>query len=440
MAVRTTRATGDEPGGDAASAGGEQNRRILIRGGALAAVICALAVAVVCIAGRFPGDSMDIAWVAPAREAADESDVDRDAHAGDADWLAGDTWVQSRSGAATGYDAGTGRQVWTYRPPGGSTICAAQADLEQAVMVVTRDDEKRPASDKGQLCTTLAAVDMENGRELWRTPVPAPPREGVPGRFDPQPVTAGGGLAVLAHQGLRAVDVRTGTPRWTAAVPRGCIPAHALPAVRHVGALLACGGTDKGRDGIPQDAELQAAAFDPATGALLWSTPIGDREPATWGEGGAALVSADPLVVDDVSAFFSFSGDGRPNPPIGSRGLDRASAAVDGTRLYTLSGRFVKGVGTRHHALAFDLATGQRVWKTDLDSRVRAFHLQDGRLTVVGDGHELLLFPAVHLYLLDAATGRERDVRSFPFGEDPAGDAFEHEGLLIIGGTAYERS
>lgn len=140
--------------------------------------------------------------------------------------------MRSWSDRATGQDAGTGRQVWEYRPPGNSRICATEADAARSVMVVTRDDENRPAADKRQLCTTLAAVDMKNGREIWRPPVPAVSREKNISDHERALVTAGDGLTVLAHQGLRAIDVSTGTPRWTAAVPPNCVPAHALPAAR----------------------------------------------------------------------------------------------------------------------------------------------------------------------------------------------------------------
>ncbi|MFF1778545.1 PQQ-binding-like beta-propeller repeat protein [Streptomyces virginiae] len=406
------------------------------------ALVCAAAVASVLVAGRFPGDSMDIAWETPADDkATDRGNWDWQTAGAYGDWLAGDTLVQSGSNAATGHDAGTGKQVWEYRPPSSSKICAAEADADHSVMVVTRDDENRPASDKRQLCTTLAGIDMKSGREIWRTPVPAVSREKRPGDHERPPVTAGGGLTVLAHQGLRAIDVRTGTPRWTAAVPPNCVPAHALPAVRHVGALLACGGSEKGPDGVPKDSELHAAAFDSATGALLWSTPLGDREPVSWGEYGAArLVSADPLVVNDVSTIRSFGRDGRPNPPIDSRGMSSFNMAVDDTRLYALDSHYIKKVGNRDTAVAFDLAAGRQVWKTDLDSDGKVFHLQDGRLTVVGKREDMLLIPAVRLYLLDAATGKKRDVRRFHYGETPSGEAFEYKGLLIVGDTAYERS
>ncbi|MER5897486.1 PQQ-binding-like beta-propeller repeat protein [Streptomyces sp. NPDC001876] len=419
----------------------------LIAGGASVVLIGAITAGCLAATQRFPGDSMDIAWKTPADGKASKQ--------GNGAWLDGDTLVRSRSDMVSGYDAGTGKRAWEYRPPGRSQICAAEADLDSSVLLVTRDDETRPASSKRELCTAVAAIDMKNGREIWRAPIPAADSTGG---FEPDPVAAGGGFAVLADKGLRAVDIRTGASRWTAAVPKNCVPGEAAPAKRHVAALLACGDPEKRTSGgIPEDAELHAAAFDPATGALLWSTPFGDREPVSY-DVATSVISADPLVVGyESGAFHSFGSDGRPNPPIdyiGAYGTldgkDPLGSATDGTRLYALAGYYTRGA-TRHRAVAFDLTTGQQVWKTGLDNtRSHGLNLHDGKVTVIvrtsptsARGHQ-------ELYVLDAATGKERDVRSF---HDSVATTriFEYKGLFIGASlsdyeptappfTAYERS
>ncbi|MFJ3723866.1 PQQ-binding-like beta-propeller repeat protein [Streptomyces sp. NPDC090045] len=428
--------------------------RMLIAGGVAVALIGSVAAGCLAVTGRFPGDSMDIAWKTPADGNASKQ--------GNGAWLAGDTLVRSRSDAVTGYDAGSGKRAWEYRPPGRSEICGAEADVDSSVLLVTRDDDTRPASSKRELCTTVAAIDLKNGREMWHAPIPADDDKAT--RFGPNPVAAGGGLAVLADQGLRAVDVRTGEARWTAAVPENCVPGKAAPAKRHVAALLACGDPDKPwRDNTPVGAELHAAAFDPATGALLWSTPFGDREPVSHSVG-TSILSADPLVVSastssgsEHGAFHSFDKDGRPHPPIDFNGaygtLDAKrplGSTTDGTRLYALAGYYKKG-GTRHRAVAFDLATGQQVWKTGLDdSPGVGLNLQDGKVTVIVRTSATSAVANEDLYVLDAATGKQRDVRSFHDSVAPY-KIFEYKGLLIGASlsdyvplpppfTAYERS
>lgn len=101
MATRTTRSSDDGPNGHA-PARRERTSRILIRGGALVAPMCAVTAAYVFVAGRFPGDSMDIAGETPAGKATGQGDGYWLTAAGDEDWLAGDTLVQSRSSATTG--------------------------------------------------------------------------------------------------------------------------------------------------------------------------------------------------------------------------------------------------------------------------------------------------------------------------------------------------
>ncbi|MER5312046.1 PQQ-binding-like beta-propeller repeat protein [Streptomyces sp. NPDC002773] len=437
---------------DASSRGGRLGCMLLL-GAAAVVLIGSVTAGCLAFTDRFPGDSMDIAWEAPADGKGSEQ--------GNGAWLVGDTLVRSRFDAASGYDARTGERVWDYRPPGRSQICVAEADVDSAVLLVARDDENRPAASRRELCTTVAAIDMKNGREIWRAPLPAP---GDDPRFERRLVAAGGGLAVIADKGLRALDVRTGQSRWTAAVPANCVPGKATPAKRRVAAVLACGDPEKRRtdNGMPEDAELHAAAFAPTTGALLWSTPLGDREPVRWDKISSVL-SADPVVVSAASdsgdkasgAYYSFGADGRPHPPIdydGDNGhLDDKLrvAAVDDTRLYALAGYYRKG-GTRHRAVAFDLATGELAWKADLDNLPGVnMRLQDGKLTVIVKGSATSAVPDEDLYVLDAATGKERDSRSFHDAVAPADEVFEHKGLLIVarlGGsaepvfTAYERS
>ncbi|MFB9593733.1 outer membrane protein assembly factor BamB family protein [Streptomyces racemochromogenes] len=426
---------------------------VLIAGGVAVALMGFATAGWLAVTGRFPGDSMDIAWETPA-----DGTVSKQ---GNGAWLAGDTLVRSRSDVVTGYDAGTGKRAWEYRPSGRSEICRAEADVDSSVLLVTRDDDTRPASSKQVLCATVAAIDLKNGREIWHAPIPA---DDGKIRFEPNPVAAGGGLAVIADQELRAVDVRTGASLWTAAVPKNCVPGKAAPASRHVAVLLACGNPDKPwHDGTPVGAKLHAAAFDPATGALLWTTPFGDREPVRPSTD-TYVLSADPLVVSastssdaEHGAFYSFGKDGRPNPPIdynGSYGTLDAKrplgTATDGTRLYALAGYYMKG-GTRHRAVAFDLATGRQVWKTGLDdSSGVGLNLQNGKVTVIVKTSPTSTMANEELHVLDAATGKERDVRSFHDSVAPS-KIFEYKGLLIGASlsdyvpppppfTTYERS
>ncbi|KUH40211.1 hypothetical protein ATE80_02605 [Streptomyces kanasensis] len=397
-------------------------------------------------------EELGVAWDTPADRKAEEQ--------GNGAWLSGDTLVHSRFDTVRGYDARTGRQSWKYVPPGRSAVCHVADDTDSSVLVLTRDGDGTSAAAKGKRCADVVAIDMNNGREIWHTPLPA--LDPWATRLQPYTVSAGGGIAVLLRgDDLQAVDVRTGKARWKAALPKGCVPGTTAVAERQVAALLACGGTEYLLgDKVPSDAELFVATFAPATGALLWSAPLGNRSTVPW-DARADFVSADPVVVaasasgdSDSGAYFSFGKNGRPNPPIDFSGpygeierSRRLTAAADDSRLYALPLHRVRNSRVDPHRLtAFDLATGDPVWGGSVDDdRLdgdTGYHIipQDGKITVLTSRHETSFFgdpsSTNSLRVLDGATGEQREVHSFPEGDDPVDALFVHEGRLI--GARYK--
>ncbi|MGW6244324.1 outer membrane protein assembly factor BamB family protein [Streptomyces roseolus] len=191
-------------------------------------------------------------------------------------WLAGDTLVRGRFDAVTGFDAATGERSWEYVPPGRSSVCHSTADTARSVLVLVRDGDGASSPAKDKSCTSVVAIDMQDGHELWQARLSEPD----PLRLQDSSVSAGGGVAVLLQQDqLRAVDVRTGKPRWKAALPKGCVPGRTAAAEHQIAAVLACGGEDNPWDKkVAEDAELHTAAFDLATGTPVWGgTPDDDR-------------------------------------------------------------------------------------------------------------------------------------------------------------------
>ncbi|MER5312610.1 PQQ-binding-like beta-propeller repeat protein [Streptomyces sp. NPDC002773] len=374
---------------------------------------------------------------------------------GNGAWLSGDTLVRSRFDAVSGYDAHTGKRSWEYVPPGRSAVCHVAADTDSSVLVLTRDGDGTSAPAKGNLCADVVAIDTNNGREIWHTPLPALDLWAT--RLQSYTVSAGSGIAVLLRgDDLQAVDVRTGKIRWKAALPKGCVPGTTAVAERQVAALLACGGTEYLLgDKVPSDAELFVATFAPATGALLWSAPLKARTSVPW-DARAEFVSADPVVVaasasgdSDSGSYLSFGRNGRPNPPIdfsgpyGEIGLDsRLTAAVDDNRLYALPLHRVRNSRVDPHRLtAFDLATGDPVWGGTVDDdRLdgdTGYHIipQDGDITVLTSRRETSFSGdrsyTYSLRVLDGATGEQREARSLPEGQAPADTLFTYQDRLI---------
>ncbi|MFC9343271.1 PQQ-binding-like beta-propeller repeat protein [Streptomyces sp. NPDC057020] len=392
-------------------------------------------------------EEWSVAWDTPAEREAEQH--------GNGAWLSGDTLVHSRFDAVRGYDVRTGKRSWEHVPPGRSAVCHAADDADNSVLVLTRDGDGTSAPAKGTACADVVAIDMSSGREIWQTRLPA--LDTWASRLQSFTVSAGSRIAVLLRgDDLQAVDVRTGRPRWKAALPKGCVPGTTAMAERQVTALLACGGTEYLLgDKVPSDAELFVATFAPASGALLWSAPLGNRSTVPW-DARADFISADPVVVaasasgdSDSGAYFSFGRNGRPNPPIDFSGpygeiafSARLTAAADDSRLYALPLHRVRNSRVAPHRLtAFDLATGDPVWggtvdddRLDGDTGYRVIP-QDGKIKVLTFRHETPFFgdpsSTYGLRVLDGATGRQREVHRFPEGDDEVDTLFEHEGRLI---------
>ncbi|MFJ9574837.1 PQQ-binding-like beta-propeller repeat protein [Streptomyces sp. NPDC101191] len=430
---------------------GRRSRRRTLATGMVLVALCSLATGC-----GFGNETMGVVWDTPADRKAEPHGMGA--------WLSGDMLVRSRFDAVTGFSAATGVRSWEYVPPGRSVVCHATADTVRSVLVLIRDGDGASSPAKDTSCTTAVGIDMKNGRELWRAPLSKP----EPLRFQDSSVSAGGGVALLLQKDeLRAVDVRTGTPRWKAALPKDCVPGRTAAGERQVAALLACGGDDNPWDEkVAEDAELHAAAFDPATGALKWYAPLGGRQAIGY-NASAAFVSADPVVVaasesgdSDQGAYFSFGRDGRPNPPVDFSGPygeitfhNRLTATADDRRLYVMPEPPTKrSRDSRHHLTAFDLATGAPVWgatpdddRLDGDSGYRLL-VQDGKLTVLTSHRS----NPYRVRVLDTATGEQRDIRDLPDDMDSVDKIFAYQGRLIVARydaystgsrpfTAYER-
>ncbi|MFF5286293.1 PQQ-binding-like beta-propeller repeat protein [Streptomyces sp. NPDC013171] len=258
-------------------------------------------------------------------------------------------------------------------------------------------------------------MDLKDGRELWRT------ARRPSGPYDDDHVLAtGAGLAVIldeddrwkdadaegagsvlrGDQAVRALDLRTGAPRWKAAVPKGCLPREVAVGPKQVLAALACAGD-----------EAKLAAFDPADGTARWTVPLGGRRPVA-SDASMSFVSADPVVLkvgeprrQGVNAFLAFGPDGRRQGLVDAFG---SHAAVADGRLF---------LGAGGGVVAFDLVTGDEAWRSgseDPKRSVTAMHAGGGRVTLLTRhrrGHD-------ELYVFDSATGDTVDERTFSRDED----------------------
>ncbi|MFE9133090.1 PQQ-binding-like beta-propeller repeat protein [Streptomyces sp. NPDC007355] len=369
--------------------------------------------------GYLPFNAMTTVWAAPHDGRAAEGGSDT--------WLVGDNVVRSRVDGATAYDVRSGQKRWEYLVPARAETCASSADPAAGVALIAH----REARPKKKDCVGVVAVDLTDGRELWRT-------TGVSAAFLDDVVTTGGGLGVLLDDGrLRAVDLKTGTPRWMAALTKGCTPHGLGLAPKQVVAALMCG------------TEARLAAFDPVTGKARWTAPV-DARRGVDADAVLSVASADPPAVrvheadgGAVSAVLAFGPDGRGRSRIdavGDYGKIITTVVKDG-RLYALagSGRGLGG-GSFSGVVAFDLATGGELWRKGGGGD--AFDVADGRVTVVRPSYK----NGDLMFVVDAATGDEEDGRAFRDRVASAGGVLTYQDLVIVVGgregrplTVYER-
>ncbi|MFJ8646111.1 PQQ-binding-like beta-propeller repeat protein [Streptomyces sp. NPDC093546] len=364
--------------------------------------------------GYMPFISMKQAWETPVDRAAGEY--------GNGAWVAGDTVVRSRYDAVTGFDAGSGKERWEYLPPRRAEICTVSSRADDSVALIVY-------SEKDKDCVNVAAIDLTDGRELWRTVT-----------AQPAAVATGGGLAVVEEgtKAVRVFDLRSGAARWKAAVPKGCTPDTATAAKKQVLAVLTCGD------------ELKLAAFDPADGAARWTVPLDERQGMPAGAY-AGFASADPIVLRVMNgqegSTLSFTADGRPQGRIervGDYGTIK-DVAVAGGRLFAVA-TYQGSQSTLDQIVAFDLASGDELWREDGGgggTTPGAFHAEGDRVMYTVNSRKY----GDRLMVFDAATGDEEEDREFREEPVEADDLLTYKDLVIavrsgVGVrpfTAYER-
>ncbi|MET8503725.1 PQQ-binding-like beta-propeller repeat protein [Streptomyces sp. NPDC004787] len=444
MAGRTAGTAGrtdDGGGGPAGPPGWRAWLGCLTALGVLLAMVYGLAWVFLSNSGYWPGSSMTTSWEAPR---------DREASDADGPWVAGDTVVRGRFDGLVGYELGSGKRRWEYVLPGRSETCATGVDPGAGIALLVHR-RGGPAKGQGQGqdpdaqaagCVTVTAVRLADGRELWHTT-----RSGSEERLahGEDLVRAGDGLGVLFDDGrLRALDLRTGAQRWTAALPKGCVLGGLGLAPRRVLAALGCG------------AEAELAAYDPADGTARWKVPL-DARRGVAADATLVVLSADPPAVwfgesGGERAVLGFGPDGRPRSRVDAVG-DYGSitrTAADGGRLFAVASYEGGQGGSWERLVAFDLASGDELWREDVGnglSRVDVLEARDGRVTTVRANWK----EGDTLYSFDGATGDEEEDRSFRdhvvgFGDPLRGLVTHGDRVLLTrdGGerrpfTVYER-
>lgn len=261
--------------------------------------------------------------------------------------------LASSDGTVAAIDANTGRDLW--RVSLGVPLTAGAGSDGKTAAVVARTNE---------------VIAMADGKELWRQKLPA--------QVYTAPLVAGGRVFILAaDRSVTALDGQTGRRLWVQQRPAG----DAL-VLRQPGVLLAVGDT------LLVGLSSRLTGLNPMNGSIRWEAPIGT-----------------PRGTNDVERLVDLVGrTSRVGPVVCARAFQMGVGCVDaqrGTVLWTKPADGFEGLhgdeslvfGTESDGklVAWKRADGERAWVTDrLQYRRLTAPLALGRSVVVGDNTGLV--------------------------------------------------
>ncbi|MDA2815237.1 PQQ-binding-like beta-propeller repeat protein [Nocardiopsis sp. RSe5-2] len=320
-------------------------------------------------------------------------------------WATDDGVVRADHRGLTAYAAEDGAPMWRYEPAP-DEICAVDQGVGQGqapgvvvlLLALEEDEVDHPDGDGAPVrsCDTAVAVDLSDGRELWRTGVDRDP-EGI--------VTVAGvwtvGDLVLVRWGerLSAMDAATGERVWSAPGAGGseedmCTlgSVRARPGEGDLVGWVTC---------LEDGVSPYLVVLDPADGSE--TTRVEAPAEYSGGTHDYRVVSVDPIVVavdgllhDDIGRHLLVvdPDTGRTRRIDGEGGAFSVMSGpwridVAGAGVLAEGGTAFAATDVRDDAnrvVAFDTATGEQAWSAHLpaDTRVRPVALDGGRILALG--------------------------------------------------------
>jgi outer membrane protein assembly factor BamB len=264
----------------------------------------------------------------------------------------GRVFVAAGNGTVAAIDANTGRDVWRVSV-GGELGAGVGADGETAA-VVTRENE---------------LVALRDGKELWRVRLPA--------RSFTAPLVAGGRVFVLmSDRSVSAFDGGNGARLWTQSRPSEPL------VLGQGGVLLAVGDT------LVAGLSARLTGLDPLTGAFRWQALLANSRGTNEVERLVDLVGTVSRVGDSVCARAFSAAVGCVDTAKGTTAWTKPAEGRSG-----VSGdeTLVFGSESDGRVVAWQRASGETAWRVDrLKFRHLTAPLALGRSVVVGDGEGMV--------------------------------------------------
>ena len=255
--------------------------------------------------------------------------------------------VASDDGTVALLDAQTGRDIWRMSVQ--APIAAGVGSDGKVLAVVTKANE---------------LVALRDGRELWRQKLNA--------QAFTAPFVAGERVFILAaDRSVNAFDGQTGRKLWTQQRPTEPL------VLRQSGVMLAVGDT------LVVGLAGRLAGLNPSSGTILWETPI-----------------ASPRGINDVERLVDLVGRvSRAGDTVCARAFQASIGCVNAARgnlLWTRPANGVQGIDGDDRVLfgseadgtviAWKRADGERAWSTErLRYRGLTAPLLAGRSLAIGD-------------------------------------------------------
>ncbi|MEV5510014.1 PQQ-binding-like beta-propeller repeat protein [Streptomyces orinoci] len=307
-------------------------------------------------------------------------------------WSTPSSVVLGTNSGLTAYNAATGRQLWSWRPPDNGILCNMSHNAPTGVGAFSYGSfVSNPGIEK---CDHLQTISLASGKPGWAQPVSlvGSGSTGFPDLTGGASLSIGDGVVTAAFAGPKArehgsggllvADARTGRVRWSAdadgtALPGGCqLSGHAQAVLNKVYALANC-GSQTTLFSFPGDIDAPAAH---SLGSLSdCQGPINTKTIS-----GMMTANATHLLVgcgppDPGGRLFTVSAATGELRRLDTTGVATGSVAslyggayapvnvlMGGDTLYLPKGRDSTDADHNDGVVAIDLNTGHQRWSSSL--------------------------------------------------------------------------
>ena len=353
-------------------------------------------------------------------------------------WFTDKAVVRAQQDGISALDPASGKRIWGTPVPGdGTIICDASPIASKSKVVL--------AYGKPGSCTTVFALDLTQGKVLWKLPVK---------KADTLPSLAvSGGTVVVNDEAAYALE--DGSKEWAAkslAHKHGCSTGTFVGGPKLVRSLACATKVDE--YGSPEEVRYDISEVDPSSGHVKW-TYTGQQQEQADLDNGEVLSTAPIIAREGADSYRILSDTGKPRGRLHLKGrgyVGEQDAFLGGSpepSVQSVGGTLV--LKQSGDIMSFDMDSGKRLWKKKADGaggdeNIRYYLVQgdDGKVEAIKyrrpffDPNEKHPFSLV---TFDPKTGAEDAVQDFSGFGDSLGTfqaRYVHDGRLFMASVSNE--